>query len=317
MMRAIFDKRLLFVMGKGGVGKSFVASLLAHLALRQGKRVLLVQINTEDKIAGYLGTAKADEDIRQMLPNLYGVNINPEAAMKEYVLLQVKLEIIYKLVFQNRAVKYFLRAVPALNDLVILGKIYYHVNQVNEKTGNPLYDIVIVDAPPTGHGLFLLRLPFVMISAVRGGPVRKEAQGMLNMLQNPELTNALLVSLPEEMPASETKEMYETIRDELHIPMGGLFINQIAPCHLTNPDIEMLDKLKQTELTNDKGFRELCDIIDIQRARYRMGKKYIDELKSEIQLPSVEIEQVLHEVLTADMTAEVASEIAERMGIES
>ncbi|RJO66719.1 MAG: ATPase [Myxococcales bacterium] len=287
-MQDILDKRLLIVMGKGGVGKSLAAAALAKLALKRGKTVLLVQINTKDKIAGYLGCEAADETLKEVMPGLFAVNIRPESAMKEYALLQVRLELIYKLVFENRAVRYFLRAVPALNDLVVMGKIFYHVAQTDEASDRPRYDLVIVDAPPTGHGLFLLRLPQVMSSVVSTGPIHREALAMLERLRDPDHTAINLVAIPEEMPVSETAEMYETIHRDYRMPLGALFVNAVFP-RLFEPDDEgRLERLGRL-LKDDPEAGELMRVARTATARRQMSERFIRELTRRVPLPQVQI----------------------------
>ncbi len=293
----LFAKRLLFTMGKGGVGKSAVSCALTRLALERGKKLLLVQVNTQDKTSMYLGTPPADENVREVFPNLFSVNIQPPAALKEYVLLQVRLEMIYRLVFENRAVKYFLRAVPALNDLVVLGKIYYHVMQKDD-AGQPLYDLVIVDAPATGHGLQLLRLPEVMIQAVQRGPVFREATNMLAMLRDPAITAINLVTLPEEMPVAESLEMYEKIRDELHMPMGYLFINGVYEKVLDESDEQAIERIATTAAETDTAHSALKNVLDTAKMKIswrKLTERFLSTLRRDIPLPTVELPYIFAE----------------------
>ena len=301
----LFDRRLLVVIGKGGVGKSLVSAALARLALKRGKRTLLVQINTKDKIAGYLGCDRAGEDIREVMPGLFSVNIRPAAALKEYVLLKVRLELIYRLVFENRAVRYFLRAVPALNDLVVLGKIYYHVNQTDRKSGRPLYDLVIVDAPATGHGLFLLNLPNVMVRAVKSGPIHREAKGMLEMLQDPEQTAINLVTIPEEMPVAETVEMYQAIAEDYGMPLGFLFVNAIFP-RLFEPDDEGRIERLIRYFSEDRAVSELIEIARATASRRKLCNWYLKELTSRVPLSAVRIPYIFSDTDGPEVTDEVA-----------
>ncbi len=304
-MEDFLDRRLIVTMGKGGVGKSFVTAALAHLALKRGKRVLLVQVNTKDKISSYLGCERASEDIREVAPNLFSVNIRPESALKEYVILQVKLELIYRLVFENRAVRYFLRAVPALKDLVTLGKVHYHVMQKEKRSKKPLYDLVLLDAPPTGHGLFLLNLPNVMLRAVQKGPVKKAADEMLAMLQDPQMTIINLVTLPEEMPVAETEEMFETIAQQYKMPLGCLFVNSIFPKFFEPGDEPRLQQL--TELTKKQPkFKGLLRVGRISQKRRQMAERYLGQLTERIPLPEIHIPYLYSESFGPETTEKVA-----------
>lgn len=312
-MADLFDRRLLFVMGKGGVGKSFVSAALVRIALGRGKRVLMVQINTPDKIAGYLDCEKATEEIREVFPDLFSVSISPQAALKEYVIMQVRLEIIYRLVFENRAVNYFLRAVPALNDLVVLGKIYYHVMQTEKKSDKPLYDIVIVDAPPTGQGLFLLRLPTVMLNAVGAGPINREAKAMLAMLRDPEITAINLVTLPEEMPVAETEEMYKTIVDDYNMPLGALFANAIFPKAFLPGDEKRVEALEGLA-GGREGLGGLIRAAKTIISRRSMCEKYLGELAARVPLRQVRIPYVFSEGIGPVRMEKIAELIEDQIG---
>ncbi len=284
-MKELLKKRLIMVMGKGGVGKSVVSAALARLLLEQGKRVLYVQINAKDKASQYLNIPTAGPDLQHPLPNLFTVNITPEAAMKEYVLMQIRLELVYRLVFENRAVKYFLKVVPALNDLVVLGKIYFHEKET-DRQGKPKYDVILVDAQPTGHGLFLLKLPYVMKKAVTGGPVLREASGMLELLKDPKKTGIVLVTLPEEMPVSETLETFYTVRDEFQMPQSAVVVNQVIRSGLTEQEQARLGELLQTTENNSP----LAAPLEAARetlAREKAQAPYLQKLREQLPLPSV------------------------------
>jgi len=287
-MKNLLDRRLIINMGKGGVGKSVISASLAKLAVDSGKRVLLVQINTQDKISDYLGVKKSTGEISEVMPNLFSVNISPDKALKEYALMQVKIEFIYKLVFENRAVRYFLRAVPALNDLVVLGKIYYHVNQTFKRSDRPLYDLIIVDAPPTGHGMFLINLPNVMLKVVKNGPIFREATGMQSMLRDPSKTLINLISLAEEMPVAETMEMYEAIRDDYNYPMGLLFVNAVFPDMFDTEDENcILNLVGQGD--DDLHLSSLGKIAATVSSRRRLCEKYLKMLEENISLPMTKV----------------------------
>lgn len=203
-------------------------------------------------------------------------------------MMQVKIELIYRLVFENRAVRYFLRAVPALNDLVTLGKINYHFLQTEAKNGKPLFDQIIVDAPPTGHGIFLLNLPNVMLRAVNTGPVKREANIMLDMLQNPATTAINLVTIPEEMPIAETVEMYENIKQELEMPLGWVFVNQVFPEHFNARDQTFLKQMA-ARTNGDLDLIHLAEVAQSALARRNLSLHYLEELERRVPLDTIQL----------------------------
>jgi hypothetical protein len=220
---SLLDRRLLIVTGKGGVGKSTVSAALAILAARRGKRVLVCEVNAPERVAPLLGAPPAGSSIRQAARGISTVNLTPQECLREYGLMVLKFRTIYDAVFENRLVRFFLRALPSLSELVMLGKILYEATQ--EDAGRPRWDLVIVDAPSTGHAVQLLRVPAALLDTVATGPLRRDAQWMRELLVDPKRTALSIVTLPEEMPVNEAIELDAQVRDVLGIPLGCLFVN--------------------------------------------------------------------------------------------
>ena len=138
----LLNHKLVVVSGKGGVGKTTVSLALGLLAAERGKRTLIAEINSEEQIAHLLERAPANYHESGILPNLWSMNIQTKKAFEEYVLARLKFRSLYKAVFENKLVRYFIDATPGLSDLMCIGKVYELVKS---------YDLVIVDAPATGH----------------------------------------------------------------------------------------------------------------------------------------------------------------------
>ena len=168
------DKKFLFVVGKGGVGKTTVSAALALAAVKAGKRVLVAQCNAKDRMGRLLSVDPIGPQIRQVAPGLDAVNMEPQAALEEYGLMVLKVRALYKLVFENRFVSAFLRGTPGLEAWAMLGKAQHHA--LEQVHGQDRYDLVIVDAPATGHGLDLLRVPKVIVHVAPPGLLRREAE---------------------------------------------------------------------------------------------------------------------------------------------
>ena len=153
----LLDRRLVIVTGKGGVGKTTVCAALALLAARAGKRVLVCEVNARARVAALLGGPPAGPVIREVRPGISVINVTPPEAMREYGLMVLRFRTIYDAVFENRLVRYFLRVIPSLAEVVMLGKILHEARA--EEAGRPRWDLVLVDAPATGHAVQLLRVP--------------------------------------------------------------------------------------------------------------------------------------------------------------
>ena len=223
-MFGLLDRRLLLVTGKGGVGKSTVAASLALQLASAGFRTLLCEVNAGGRLGKALGHPEVGPDVALVEPNLSMVNLEPDAAMREYVLQKIRLERVYRAVFENRMVRYFLRFIPSLAETVMLGKVMWHLRQWPDAPGG--FDRIVVDLPATGHALTLLGVPHGLIAALPSGPMSTEAGWMYDMLVDPIITSAVLVSLPEELPVNETLDLAEALHTRLTVRVGAVVLNQ-------------------------------------------------------------------------------------------
>lgn len=216
-------QKIIFVTGKGGVGKSVVALATAK-KLSRDKRVLLVELGLRSFYSDFL---KAPVHYH---PTTYQKNLDialwsgPEC-LKEYALHLLKIESLYKLFFENRISRSLIDVAPALSELAILGKITSGIREV----GPPLdYDVIVVDAYATGHMMALLKAPRGMAEAVRFGPMAEQTSTMLETIRNPKLCEYVIVTLPEELPAVEADDLYREIFNEVGIK-PKIYCNKIWP----------------------------------------------------------------------------------------
>ena len=237
-MSGLLDRRLLLVTGKGGVGKSTVAASLALRLAAAGLRTLLCEVNADRRLGRMLGHPEVGPDVADVEANLSMVDLQPDAAMREYVLSKIRLERVYRAVFENRMVRYFLRFVPALAETVMLGKVLWHLRQWPDAPGG--FDRIVMDLPATGHALTLLGVPQSLVSALPSGPMSSEADWMLDLLTDPVITSAVLVSLPEELPVNETLELTDALRTRLRIRVGAVVLNQSVESRFGPADLSAL-----------------------------------------------------------------------------
>jgi anion-transporting ArsA/GET3 family ATPase len=239
----LLDRRLIIVTGKGGVGKSTVAAALAVRAARAGRRVLVCELNAQERVAPLLGAPLAGTTARLARPGITTVNLTPASCMREYGILVLKFSTLYEAVFENRVVRRFLRMVPSLPELVLLGKIMHEARA--EKHGRPRWDHVIVDGPGTGHAVQMLRIPQALLGTVPPGPLRHDATWMTEWLRDPARTAVGIVTLPEEMPVNEAIELDGQLREQLQIRPAALLVNAMPARRFSADEAARLPALEQ------------------------------------------------------------------------
>jgi len=238
-MDRLLDKRLWVVSGKGGVGKSMVSAALGLLFSSRGERTLLCEVNAEDRFGALLESSPAGPQISQVAERLWAVNVQPQSSLREYALMVLKSETIYRAVFENRLVSYFLRFIPSVQELVMLGKILFHAEE-RLPTGEPKYQRVVIDGPATGHAISFFSLPRVLIDTVPQGRLAKEAKRMRDVLTDPAITTAILVTLPEEMPVNETIELRAALAESARIQTELVILNGYIEQRFSERDLEAL-----------------------------------------------------------------------------
>jgi hypothetical protein len=277
---ALLDRRLVIVTGKGGVGKSTVSAALALLAARRGRRALVCEVNAQERVAPLLGAPPSGSTAREACPGVFTVNVTPDAAMREYGVMVLRYRAIYEAVFENRVVKYFLKVVPSLAELVMLGKILHEVRA--EEQGRPRWDLVVVDAPSTGHALQLLRVPQALLDTVPAGPLHRDAQWMCDLLRDARTTALALVTLPEEMPVSEAIELDAQVRGLLGIPRGALLVNAMPEPRFPGGERELLHALSGEGPPLGPAGRAATLLAE----RAAQAAHHLARLRAEVDLPT-------------------------------
>ncbi|HUJ24496.1 MAG TPA: ArsA-related P-loop ATPase [Myxococcales bacterium] len=235
MADALLDRRLVVVTGKGGTGKSTLSAALALAASRRGKKTLVCEVTVKERVADFFGRPPSGTQIRELSPNLYSVHVRPREAMREYALMTLKYETLYKIAFENPAARYFLTAAPSLAEIVMLGKVWWHASQEMER-GRLRWDLVVLDAPATGHGLTFLTVPEVFLRLVQDGPLARDMRGMQALLADPQRCSVGVVTLPEEMPANEAVDLDRALRGH-GFPAGPLFLNGYVASRFSQPEV--------------------------------------------------------------------------------
>jgi len=297
LLAQLLGRRLLLVTGKGGTGKTTVAAALGRLAADSGVRTLVVELGHAPVLPELLGAAAAkpgrepDREPAAAGPNLFTLRLVPEEALLEYLELQLRVRALARGIVKNTGFRRFLEAAPGWRELITLGKLW-HLATREDARGKPLWPLIVVDAPATGHGLSLLSVPTVILDTVRLGPLRRNTDLVQALLTDAKRTQVLIVTLLEELPVNETLELRERVRS-LGLAPGPVVANGVEP-PLELPDAERvlaavarLDGARAPSPLADPV--ALCSAARHRLVRARMQAGFRDRLERELGAAPLEL----------------------------
>ncbi|MFC1641271.1 ArsA family ATPase [Myxococcota bacterium] len=235
-------RRFLLVTGKGGVGKTTTTAALAVALGHSGRRVLVAACDERERLSNLFGVPPLTGEIRPLQRNIFGVKLIPADSMREYGALKLRSWKVFSAVFNRRTVQRFLAGVPGLSEWAMLGKAWYHSTEMGAH-GQPRFDVVLFDAPATGHALDMLRVPLVILDVAPPGILRRDAEHALTMFRDPSLSGVVVVALPEELPATETLELVAALRTDLRLPIARLVVNAVVETLFTPEERQLLGPL--------------------------------------------------------------------------
>jgi len=234
------QRRLRFVLGKGGVGKSTVAAALGLATARSGGRALVVEVAGQHRLSQLFSAGRVSEETAtELRPGLFGISIDAERATEEYLAGQLKIRPLVELLTHSKAFHTFAAAAPGLPELVTIGKIWSLAIALREDGGAPVWDTVTVDCPATGHGIALLETAGNIEELAAGGPIRDQAARIQEVVSHPAATGIVIVARPHELAVAEAIEATQTMRGH-GLPVAAAVLNGVHPERFSTDDAPAL-----------------------------------------------------------------------------
>ena len=280
------NRRVQVVLGKGGVGRTLVASAMAKRAADAGHRTILLEVDAPDSAARQLHVKPAIDEPREVLNNLWLCRMTPAGAMKEYALMTLRFQALYRLVFENRLVKYFLKSIPSLGEFTMLGKAWHHATETMPN-GDPRFHRIIIDAPATGHAITFLSLARLVADIAPPGLMADASTKMAELLEDHAATCFHLVTLPEEMPVNEALELHEAARGRLRLAPGIGVINRLWQPSFTADEAGWLAGM--TAESSGRALAPLLAVASRRRTRERMQLAQLRRFVDGTELPWIGI----------------------------
>lgn len=312
--RTLLDRRLLFVTGKGGVGKSTVSSSLGLLAAREGLRTLVCEVDAKGNLGDFYSCGPLAFEPTEVQKHLFAMAMDTEASLREYLKLQLKVPLVGRIGPIASAFDFVATAAPGVKEILTVGKLCYEVRERN-------YDMVIVDASATGHVVGQLAAPVALSELVRVGLVREQTAWMQDILTDPEQTGVVVVATPEEMPVNETLELVGRLDAETGIDLAAVVANRVLPELFARAEEEVFERLAAPagraaleEVVGAPGNAVLDAAqlaIDLRRSR----AEHLERLRAEIDanVPLAYLPYVFARSHGIRTTRQIADRLAEEL----
>ena len=309
-MEEVLGKRLVIVVGKGGVGKTTVAAALGMAAAGAGKRTMVCEVAEQEQITQAFGKPAAGFTETAVAENLHTFSINPDDAKQEWLKHQLRSGALAGLLNSSRIFQYLTAAAPGLAEIVTIGKVW-ELAQLDRRTPRAApYDLVILDAPATGHGLALMRAPRTYADVAKVGPIHNHAKQIERFITDPASTAIVAVALPEEMPVNETIELEDKIRDELGMDLARVFVNGVLPERFSAAEAEAM---ASADGAGSPAARAALEAALAAHQRTRSQRSQVRRLKRGVDAPVATLPLILTPELGPEDIETLSAEVGRKV----
>jgi anion-transporting ArsA/GET3 family ATPase len=311
---ALLDRRLLFVTGKGGVGKTSVASALGILAAGEGRRTLVCEVDAKGNLADFYGVGPLSFAATRVREGLHAMSMDTEASLKEYMSLQLRLPLLARLGPLARTFDFVANAAPGVKEILTVGKLTYEVKEDN-------YDLVVVDASATGHVVGQLASPVAISELVSVGVVRSQTEWMTDILTDAAQTGVVVVTAPEEMPVTETLELIDRLGDETDIDVATVVVNRVLPELFGQGEEAIFERLRADEMRSSlvdavgPGVQQVLDGAQLAVDMRRGSVPHLERLRDGLPggMPVLYVPYLFHRSHGTRATRRIAEALGEEL----